>query len=118
MNVLPLSEEKKLSVTFRVEPGCLGPQGAALISDFCDIAQAAFKTLAADYIAWNIVPRSDKTLPETQYALMDKRISDSQAKQYLELFDVTLEEFESDFDDKLEALIVDYMKSDKAAHTA
>jgi hypothetical protein len=118
MNVLPLLEDKKLSVTFRVEPGCLGPQGGALISDFCDIAQLAFKTLAADYIVWNIVPRSDKTLPETQYALMDKRISESQAGQYLALFDIKLDELESDFDDKLEALIVDYMKSDKATHTA
>ena len=117
MNVLPLSEDKKLSVTFRVEPGCLGPQGGALISDFCDIAQVAFKVLATDFIVWSIVPRSDKTLPETEYALMNKRISESQAGQYLELFDMKLDELESDFDDKLEALIVDYMKSDKATHT-
>tara|TARA_B100001063_G_scaffold177387_1_gene166325 strand:+ start:523 stop:879 length:357 start_codon:yes stop_codon:yes gene_type:complete len=117
MNVLPLLEDKKLCVTFRVEPGCLGPQGATLISKFCDLAQVAFKALASDYIAWNIVPRSDKTLPETQYALMNKRISASQAGQYLALFDMKLDELESDFDDKLEALIVDYMKSDKATHT-
>lgn len=117
MNVLPLSEDKKLSVTFRVEPGCLGPQGGDLISRFCDIAQEAFKALASDYIVWNIVPRSDKTLPEAEYALMNKRISESQAQQYLAMFDMKLDELESDFDDKLEALITDYLKSDKAAHT-
>lgn len=118
MSVLPLSEDKKLSITFRVEPGCLGPEGATLISGFCDIAQEAFKALASGCVSWDIVPRSDKTLPEIQYALMNKRISDIQAEQYLELFNIKLDELEGDFDDKLAILIDDYMRSDKTPHTA
>jgi|TARA_B110000008_G_scaffold163683_1_gene164021 hypothetical protein len=118
MSELPLSEDKKLSITFRVEPGCLGPQGARLITDFCDMARPEFKMLAADYVIWDIVPRSDKTLPEIQYSLLEKRISASQAEQYLALFDRHLEDLESDFDDRLEALINQYMRSDKASHTA
>jgi len=108
---LPLSEDMKLSVTFRVEPGCLGPQGSSHIAQFCDEAQQEFQSLDADLIIWDVVPRSDKSLPEIQFALAGKRISSSQAEQYLALFDKVLDEAESEFDDRLEALIVKFLRA-------
>ena len=63
---LPLSEDKKLSVIFRVEPGCLGPDGKRYVSEFCSFAQSELRSLDSDYIAWNIIPRKDKKLPEMQ----------------------------------------------------
>ncbi len=110
-SALPLPEDKKLSVLFRVEPGCLGPQGSSHIAKFCDEAQQECQSLDADYIIWNVVPRSDKSLPEIQYALADKRISAAQAKKYLALFDKVLDDVENHFDDKLEALIVQFLSA-------
>ncbi len=38
-NSLPLPDEKKLLVTYRVESGCLGPEGECYVSSFCEFAQ-------------------------------------------------------------------------------
>jgi hypothetical protein len=70
---LPLPESKKLTVTYRVESGCLGPQGKNKIVDFCQFAQKELEPLDADYVHWNIVPREDKSLPEMQYNVVGKK---------------------------------------------
>lgn len=64
---LPLSDEMKLTVVFRVEPGCLGPQGANSVDEFCLFAQSKVESLDSDYVIWSIIPRNDKTLPEGHY---------------------------------------------------
>ncbi|WP_144395081.1 hypothetical protein [Pleionea sediminis] len=105
---LPLSEDKKLAVTFRVEPGCLGPQGKSFIDDFCAFAQKNVQTLDSDYVIWNIVPRNDKTLPEIEYYVLGKRMNHEQAEKYLSLFSKSLDEFEGHLDDKLANLIEEF----------
>ena len=57
------------------------------------------------------MPRNDKSLPEMQYSLADKRLSHSQAEKYLAMFGQDLDKLDSDFGDTLEALINQYMKS-------
>jgi len=108
---LPLSEDKKLSVIFRVEPGCLGPEGSSHVSQFCDFSQAEIRSSSSGYIIWNIVPRNDKSLPKCNIVSADKRLSHSQAEKYLAMFGQDLDELDSDFGDSLEALINQYMKS-------
>ncbi|PCJ32956.1 MAG: hypothetical protein COA90_01470 [Gammaproteobacteria bacterium] len=98
-----------MSVVYRIESGCLGPKGDTHVVDFCKFAQSEFKSLDSDFIAWNIEPRDDKTLPEMQYTLKGKKITQSQAKKYLSLFDKSIEKFEDKLDDKLEVLIEKYM---------
>jgi hypothetical protein len=51
---LPLPEGKKLSVTCRVESGCLGPDGANKIVAFCQFAQQEIQFLDSDYVIWHI----------------------------------------------------------------
>jgi hypothetical protein len=109
--VLPLSADKKLSIIFRVEPGCLGPQGSAHVSGFCDFAQQECHSLESDYIDWNIVPRNDKSLPEIEFALAGKKISSSQAEKYLILFDKKLDAVEEHLGDRLETLIVRFLSA-------
>ncbi len=106
---LPLSNEMKLTVTFRVEPGCLGPQGASKVDEFCLFAQSRVESLDSDYVTWNIIPRNDKTLPEVQYAVLGKKMNHSQAEKYLSLFEKSLDEFESHLDDRLAELIDEFM---------
>lgn len=108
-NLVPLQEDKKLSVTYRVEAGCLGPDGTNYIVDFCKFAQSALQTLDSDYIAWNIVYRKDKTLPEMEYSVVGKKMSYHQAEKYLAVFGKSLDEFEGRLSDLLTTLIHKFM---------
>ncbi len=85
-NSLSLPKEKKLTVTYRVEPGCLGPKGADHIEKFCLFAQKQVESIDADFVHWEIVPRYDKSLPEMQYQIGKKRLSHDKAATYLQLF--------------------------------
>ena len=105
----PLPENKKLCVTYRVESGCLGPEGVSHISKFCDFAQSELHTLDSEYVIWHIIPREDKSLPEMQYNIVGKRMNHAQAEKYLALFDKSLDEFESHLCEKLATLIDDFM---------
>ncbi|WP_101760547.1 hypothetical protein [Oceanicoccus sp. KOV_DT_Chl] len=106
---LSLPADKKLVVTYRVEPGCLGPDGKNKIVDFCSFAQQQFQSLDADYIVWNIVPRDDKSLPEMQFDVVGKRMNHAQADKYLSLVGKNLDEFETHLGEKLAELINQYM---------
>tara|TARA_R110001592_G_scaffold44230_1_gene142555 strand:- start:4807 stop:5145 length:339 start_codon:yes stop_codon:yes gene_type:complete len=104
-----LADEKKLSVTYRVEPGCLGPKGTELIDAFCEYAHQKIQTLDSDYINWNIIPRHDKKLPEMSYKVLGKSMNHTQAEKYLCLFGKSLDEFECHLSDKLSEFINEYM---------
>ena len=102
---LPLQDNKKLSVTYRVEAGCLGPDGVNHIAEFCKFAQLALQTLDSDFVLWNIVHRNDKTLPETQYKVDGKIMNHYQAEKYLAVFGKSLDEFEGHLSEELTTLI-------------
>ena len=108
-NALPLPEERKLTVIYRVEPGCLGPEGASHIIKFCIFAQAALQTLDSNYISWSIISREDKTLPEMEYNVVGKKMSHNQAEKYLAIFGKSLDEFEGRLSDQLTLLIDKFM---------
>lgn len=107
---LPLPESKKMTVTYRVEPGCLGPNGTSLIDEFCTYAQKAVESLDADYMIWKIIPRNDKKLVEIQYNVLGKKMSHDQADKYLAIFNKSLDEFEGHLNDNLANLIEDFSK--------
>ncbi|MCE0557566.1 hypothetical protein [Motilimonas sp. E26] len=100
-----LPDEKKLTVLCRVEPGCLGPDGKNYIEEFCRFAEQEFTEIDRDFVHWLIVPRYDKSLPETQYQLAAKNLTYQQACKYLALFGKELDEFESHLNEKLAELI-------------
>lgn len=104
-----LPEDKKLSVTYRVEPGCLGPDGKNYVNAFCDFAQKTIQSMEADHITWHIIPRNDKSLPEMQYSILGKNMNDAQAKKYLAIFGKKFDEFEGYMGDKLALLIDDFL---------
>lgn len=106
---LPLPQEKKLTIVFRVEPGCLGPKGMDHINKFCGLAQKKFESIDSDFIHWEIIPRHDKSLPEMQYKINNKKLSSDKAEKYLTLFDKSLHEFEDHLNTKLSLIIDQYM---------
>lgn len=110
-NLLTLDVDKKLVVTYRVEAGCLGPDGLNYISNFCKFAQLELQTQDSYYIVWNIVHRADKTLPEIQYGLVGKIIDSHKAEKYLSAFGNTLDDFESHLSEHLATLISQFMSN-------
>ena len=110
-NLLPLDVDKKLAVTYRVEAGCLGPDGLNYIANFCKFAQSELQTLDSDYIVWNIIHRSDKTLPEVQYGLVGKIIDTQKAEKYLSVFGNSIDDFETKLSDDLATLISQFMSA-------
>ncbi len=100
-----ISTDKKLHVQFRLEPGCLGPEGDKLIEKFCKFAQQEMVTYHSEFALWEIMPRVDKTLPEIQYKLNEKSLDTSQASRYLKLFEQVLSSFEAELDEKLAMMI-------------
>jgi len=106
---LPLAEDRKLLVVYRVEPGCLGPEGKHVVAEFCRFAQGQIQSQDSDVIRWNIVPRNSKTLPEIEYNVVGKRISYSQAVRYLALFGKSLDRFEGHLGERIALFIEDFM---------
>lgn len=99
---------KKLNVLFRVEPGCLGPDGINHVEDFCKFAKKSVSNLDSDYIRWVITPRYDKNLPEMEYKVRNKALSQERATQYLDTLGKDLEDFEENLQEKLAELIDEF----------
>jgi hypothetical protein len=106
---LPLPLYKKLTVTFRVEPGCLGPDGIDHIEGFCKFAKLEVSGLESDFVRWVITPRYDKLLLETEYKTNNKRLDHDKAEKYLRVFGKELDDFEEHLQDKLSILIDQYL---------
>lgn len=106
----PLSQENKLTVLCRVEPGCLGPDGKDHIEGFCRFALTEMTPINSAFVHWIITPRYDKTLPEIQYQLLDRKLSYLQAAKYLEMLGQDPDEFTTALDEKLAGLIEQYLE--------
>lgn len=106
---LPLPLYKKLTVMFRVEPGCLGPDGKDHIEGFCKYAKKEVVGLHSDFIRWVITPRWDKSLPESEYKTNNKRLDHDKAEKYLSVFGQELDDFEEALQDKLAEMIDEYL---------
>jgi len=110
MNIdLPLPQEKKLTVIFRVEPGCLGPEGTSHVDGFCDYAKKQLKDIDSELVHWDIMPRNDKSEPEMQYIMIRKNLDRDKAEKFLQLFDKNIDDFENTFHDNLAQLIDEYL---------
>lgn len=104
-----LTQAQKLTVVYRVESGCLGPEGASLVDDFCQFAQPKLSAEGVDYVAWAITPRADKNAPELQFQVAGKILSRPQAQAYLAVFGESLDDFEVSLSSKLSGLINTFM---------
>ncbi|MGK0443337.1 MAG: hypothetical protein ACJA1U_000262 [Bermanella sp.] len=104
-----LTQAQKLTVVYRVESGCLGPDGASLVDDFCHFAQTELSAEGVEYVAWSITPRTDKHAPELQFQVAGKTLSRAQTQAYLAVFGENLDDFEVSLSSKLTGLINTFM---------
>jgi len=107
---LPLPQEKKLTVVCRIEAGCLGPEGADHIEEFCNFAQTEVEPIDSDFVHWELIPRHDKSLAEMQYKINNKKLNHDKAAKYLAMFNKNLDEFEDHLHEKLSHLIDQYLE--------
>ncbi|WP_299178846.1 hypothetical protein [uncultured Neptuniibacter sp.] len=103
-----LADDKKLSIVFRIESGCLGPEGNSHVDQFCSYAQSRFESLFPAYLNWVVVPRHDKTLPEMDFAINGRQLGREHAKRYLAHFDQEIDQFEMNVFDELPEMIDQY----------
>ncbi len=104
-----ISDDKKLHVQFRLEPGCLGPQGLKHVDAFCLLAQKKLETKNDHFVKWEIIPRLDKSSPEITYKIKGKRLGIQQVSKYLKVFNQELSSFEDSLNDDIALLINLYL---------
>lgn len=102
---MALSDDKKITVIFRIEPGCLGPEGLTHVDKFCVQARALLQGKHQTFIKWEVVPRHDKTLPEMGFAINGKLLTRDFAARYMDHFGVALDNFEMEVFDELPEMI-------------
>lgn len=105
---MQLNDEKKISLEYRVEPGCLGAQGLSHIEDFCRYANKHIKS--PYYAQFLFTPRYDKQKSERQYSVNSRNLSQVQAKLYFDHFQINIVEFEEQLDELLSKAIDLYFK--------
>lgn len=101
----------KLVIRFRLEPGCLGPTGADYVEDFCQLINKV--EFRYPFVTLHVIPRYDKSLPEWEYLLNDKLISEDQADRVLELNNFTIESMEEAVDEFITLKVEQFMASVK-----
>lgn len=102
----------KLTILYRIEPGCLGPDGDDHVDQFCEQAHGQLTQdpeLLNHVVTWVIEPRRDKTLPEMQFKLISKVISHDQAETYLKAAGHELEDLEANFVQSITAQVNHYL---------
>ena len=102
---MALNENNKITVIFRIEPGCLGPEGPTHVDKFCVQARAQLQGKHQSFINWEVVPRHDKTLPEMDFAIQGKGLTREFASRYMDHFNVNLDDFEMAVFDELPEMI-------------
>ena len=108
-NTFSIPEDRKLTIVCRVEPGCLGPQGAEHVVEFCHFSQQKFQAIEADIINWDIMPRYDKSQAELQYKINNKVLSQDKAEKYFRLFEKDIATIENISNEMIADLIDEYL---------
>lgn len=101
--------EKKLTVIFRVESGCLGPQGAQEVKKFCPFAEQKMAPVEPDCINWRVIPRCNKSDPEIEFSIAGKLLTETMAERYLDMFGLSKDALEMNMLDEITDLIDLYM---------
>lgn len=86
--------ERVLTLIYRVEPGCLGPEGSRHIEAFCNYSNAQLAASANNSIQYFFTPRYDKSKAELEYRLIGKVMKPEQVDSYLARLGTSLDEFE------------------------
>jgi hypothetical protein len=110
-------QDTTLTITLRVEPGCLGPDGERHVSRFCRFARDKLGMQPYRFLSWVIAPRYHRQQPEIQYTINNKTLSREQALRYLKAFETDVDDVESTLYDQVLTTIQQYMQDQKKENT-
>lgn len=105
-----LPEDRKLTITYRVEPGTLGPDGASHIEAFCQFLTERLQGFYPEVIQLKVVPRYDKQRPEKQFSIANKQISLTQATVYLDTLALDIDQIDDELDEQTSQLVDDFFQ--------
>jgi len=103
-----VTDINKLTVVILIESGCLGPNGTQLIDEFCRCAQTFFDTLSSSNLEWQFSARIDKTKPEISYTVNNKNLTQLQAKKYLQILALQIDNFEDQLNERITFMIEEF----------
>ncbi len=106
---LPLAEQQKLQLQFRLESGALGPDGKNKLNAFCQFSNQAFKDFEADILSCSFLPRNGLEDDEISYFVAGRALSRKQAKRYLKALNKDIDKLEMELHERLLALIEAFM---------
>lgn len=95
-------------ILYRLEPGCLGPEGAGYINEFCQFAAPLIASQSPAFMRWQLEPRFDKKLPEWQVLFHGKPLNDVQAARLLSHFDTDIDALIEQLNEHLTLMIDQY----------
>ena len=98
-------------IRFRLEPGCLGPTGLDYIEDFCTLVNKVQFSLP--FAKLTVIPRYDKTLPEWEFLLNSKLISEQQAGRFLSVHEYTVMDIEVETEQFITVKVEQFISSVK-----
>ncbi|MBP4040126.1 MULTISPECIES: hypothetical protein [Aeromonas] len=101
----------RLTIQIRLEPGCLGPDGKHHIDAFCTAASRVFAVIEPERVNWVLIPRHDKQLPEQEFLIEGRKLSEAQAGLLLQRLGLALDPLLEQSDAVLSQLIERYLKS-------
>jgi len=87
------------TVSYFLESGCLGAQGAQRIDGFCKFVTIKIKQSFPAFCSWDIKPLIDSQQRHIQYTLNQKTLTLEQAKRYLDAQQQDIKLFEDSVDD-------------------
>ncbi|PHS20566.1 MAG: hypothetical protein COA86_01050 [Kangiella sp.] len=83
---LPIPQDKKLLVIYRLEPECLGTIGHKQINYFCAHITKRILPVDSDFVKWTVLPRLAATEKEVEFRLNGKLLQLPQVVRYLTVF--------------------------------
>jgi hypothetical protein len=83
---LPIPNDKKLMVIYRLESDCLGQVGNKQIHEFCHYVTKSVKPVDSDFVVWLLLPRLTPNEHEIEYRVDGKLMTYEQVVKYLAVF--------------------------------
>lgn len=111
MNAPTAYNDRVLTLIYRVEPGCLGPEGIKYVEDFCNYSNGTMALLGQGVIQFFFTPRYDKSRPEIEYRLLSKAVKQEQLETYFLRLGATQDEFEGTLGEKIAEMIEQFMNA-------
>lgn len=104
-----IDDLKKLTLYLRVDPSALGPDGQALVDEFCQFAEPVLNSKTDEHIRVLLKVRQGADEPPCEFFALKKLLTYDQADQYLSLFNQELDSVEAAVEEQMSQLMDEFL---------